>query len=301
MKHFTEAPDFRIDFLGIGAPKAGTTWLSMVLGEHPDIFTPPGKEIEYFNAYRTEYDLPNRNANQPLLWYHQHFRNARPDQLKGEINPVYLLEETDPARIYAYNPALKLIAILRDPVARACSQYQFNSKWIPQTADSFAAAVQSQPALLAHGMYAHLLGRYLTLFPREQLLVLFHEDLKRNPLSVYRQVTQFLGVQDFDPPGLHARPNETRMPRSKVLNALLANSRKWMFRLRMENLRPALDRIGLLRLAGWIRDTANAGDTPPPISLSPELERELRNHFSQDIALLEKITTRDLSHWKPSS
>ena len=298
MPHFTENPDFRLDFLGIGAPKGGTTWLSAVLGAHPDIFTPPEKEIEYFNQRRTEYDMENANYRQPVSWYHRYFRGAREGQVVGEINPTYLLPVTDPRDIHRYNARLKLLAILRDPVDRARSQYQFSTKWWTGVPPTFAQALERHPEFLAQGESGALLQRYRDHFPAEQLLVLFHEDLKRDALAVYRQATRFLGVRDFDPPNLNDRPNETRTVRSGALGGLLSKGREWMYRLGLENARPLLRKSGLLRAVEWLREDVNAGPPPPPVEIPPDLERSLRARFTPDIEHLERLTGRDLRHWK---
>jgi predicted DNA-binding transcriptional regulator AlpA len=296
--HFTQDPGFRVHFLGIGAPKGGTTWLSAVLGAHPDLFTPPGKEVEYFNHHRTEYDLPNANFRRPPAWYHAHFRGARPGQVVGEINPTYLLPVTDPRDIHRYHPGLKLLAILRDPVERARSQFQFSAKWWSGVPPTFAEALERHPEFLAQGEYGRLLQRYYDLFPAGQILVLFHEDLRRDALAVYRQATRFLGVADFDPPNLHDRPNETRTVRSGALGAALGKGREWMYRLGLENTRPWLRRIGVLRAVEWLREEVNAGPPPPPVEIPPALERALRDRFTPDIEHLERLTGRDLAHWK---
>jgi Sulfotransferase domain len=295
--HFTGNPDFRLHFLGIGAPKGGTTWLSAVLGSHPGIFTPEEKEIEYFNHRRADYDMPNRNFAKPLSWYHAHFRNARPGQVIGEVNPMYMLPVTRAADIHRYNPALRLIAILRDPVDRARSQFQFNSKWVRGMPQRFEDALEHCPDLIRDSEYARLLAPFYDLFPADQILVLFHEDLRRDALAVYRQATRFLGVADHVASNLHDRPNETRSQRSPVVAGALAAAREWMFRLGLENLRPALRRTGILRAMRWLREDVNAGPPPAPVEIPPVVEARLRERFAPGVRELERLTGRDLSHW----
>ena len=68
-------PDFRIDFIGIGAPKSGTTWLADCLRRHPQIFVPEQKELMYFNPYQNAYDpIDNYRYGKPLQWYHDFFK-----------------------------------------------------------------------------------------------------------------------------------------------------------------------------------------------------------------------------------
>ena len=76
-------------FLGIGTQKGGTTTLYRILKQHQQIFLPDNKEIHYFTKYF-------KNGEE---WYTNHFKNAKPGQLRGEITPYYLFHEAVPLRI----------------------------------------------------------------------------------------------------------------------------------------------------------------------------------------------------------
>ena len=104
----------RLDFLGIGVAKAGTSALHDYLIQHPQIGMGDTKEIHFFNRSQ-HYLLPN--------WfyfrYHRHFNFKSGKKVYGEITPIYLYWRSAAARIWEYNPEIKLIAILRNPLDRA--------------------------------------------------------------------------------------------------------------------------------------------------------------------------------------
>ena len=79
--------EYKIDFIGIGAAKAGSTWVADNLRRHPDIFIPKKKELNYFCKTELATRVPNYRYKKPLSWYHAFFTDAGPGQVKGEISP----------------------------------------------------------------------------------------------------------------------------------------------------------------------------------------------------------------------
>jgi hypothetical protein len=209
------------DFLIIGAAKSGTTSLYHYLVQHPRIRRARRKEIRFF--YREYARGPH--------WYRAHFPLAlrrRWETLRhgefatGEASPSYLFYPHAAARAHALVPDAKLIAILRNPIDRAWSQYRHKvRKGIEPL--SFEDAIAEEPArtrgeweriladesyrgaalfhfgYLRRGLYAEQLERWLALYPRERLLVLRAEDLFADPARVIRDATDFLGLAPRDP------------------------------------------------------------------------------------------------------
>src|SRR5688572_30664430 len=100
------------NFVGIGAPKSATTWLSEVLRKHPDVFVAHGKELVYFSS--------QKKFSRGEQWYLSHFTGVTTQTAVGEFSVSYLGGGRVTAeRIHAFNPDMKLIAVLRDPVARS--------------------------------------------------------------------------------------------------------------------------------------------------------------------------------------
>lgn len=199
------------DFLLIGAMKAGTSTLIAELAAHPHVIRARRREIHFFGS---RYD-------RGVAWYRTHFPTGyelrRYSAITGEGSTSYLANEESPARIRAVLPGAKLIALLRDPVDRAISNYfhelRTGRETLPIEA-AFAAEAerlseaprptregQSSLAYRRRGLYAEQLARYQALFPPEQLLVLRSETLFTDPAAVVDRVCRFLGVD----PGLAAR------------------------------------------------------------------------------------------------
>lgn len=287
-----------IDFLIIGAEKCGTTWLADMLRQHPAIFIPPEKELFYFNERFFESpELHNFNHDQPLAWYLGNFTEAAPGQLKGEASPAYLWDDRAPGRIHAFNPRARLIACLRDPVARAYSQYRYFIQRGTFGRISFEQALELRPDLRSRGLYDQQLARYDTLFPGEQLLILFFEDLVADSGLYLTRSQAHLSVPVMLPDNMDVRVNVTGEPRWALLNRMLARVR---YPLRKHNpswLIEVLRRSGMAALQERIR-LANTRPASQETVVDPDTAARLRDFFLPDIEKLEQRTGRDLSAWK---
>ena len=106
----------KVDFLIIGAQKCGTTALFKYLNEHPNLKGAKKKEIDYFN-YHYLYGLGEK-------WYHSNWNKFyNKGTINFSANPEDLYFRLSPERIAKYNPKMKFICLVRDPVERAFSQY----------------------------------------------------------------------------------------------------------------------------------------------------------------------------------
>jgi hypothetical protein len=182
------------DFLGIGAQKAGTTWLFEQLRTHPEIYFPRRKELHYFDE----------NFHRPLHWYASHFVDADARRA-GEITPAYaILDERRLAYLAAVMPRVRAILLLRDPVERAWSQAVMTLVEQPMrdpaaidTAE-FAGFVRS-PTVLRRSRYSATIDAWRRHFPESQMLVAFHDELRATPQQLLDRITGFLGVQPTAP------------------------------------------------------------------------------------------------------
>lgn len=249
------------DFLVIGSQKAGTTALHRVLSRHPALWLSPRKELRHFDAPHP----PDPAA------YAAHFASAPPHALCGEISPGYLVHPRAPDRIARHLPHCKLIVTVRDPVARAWSQYWDARRWLRETRtfDALAAAPLTavyrpgQTGYFSRGTYAIYLDRYRARFAPEQLLVLRLAELRADPAAFFARACAFLGVAP-----LEAIPEPRHNPRSTFDNpayrALFA--------------RPALNRY----LPPGARRLLRRGDRiafdPPP--MKPATEATLRRFYA---------------------
>jgi Sulfotransferase domain len=209
------------DFLILGAQKAGTTALYAYLRWHPEITGPSFKEVSFFD----------RHYARGERWYRAHLP-ARPRGLVarqrrgrwpavGEASPSYLFHPLAPERVAALLPRARLIAVLRDPADRAFSHYQHEvalGREPLSFEDALAAEDERMQGEVEHmaldpsyfseawwnytyvtrGRYAEQLERWFAVFPREQLLVLFSDDLLRQPGETYARALAFLGVGGYE-------------------------------------------------------------------------------------------------------
>lgn len=188
------------DFMIIGAGKAGTTSLYKYLGNHPQILLPNKKELRFFD----------RNFNYGQEWYLAQFPPLcdRPEFLTGEASPSYFFSPHVAQRIKNFAPKIKLIVMLRNPVARTISDYYQNRKTGSQN-QTLSASIQQQIKLLkqknerqlAYGggaisqsLYYYKLKRWLGIFAKNQFLILKSEDFFVNPTISMERVYQFLDL-----------------------------------------------------------------------------------------------------------
>jgi Sulfotransferase domain len=198
------------DFLILGAQKAGTTALYAYLRWHPEITGPSFKEVSFFDRHYAKGER----------WYRAHMP-VRRRSLVGEASPSYLFHPLAPERVAGMLPGARLITLLRNPVDRAFSHYQHEVA-LGREPLSFEDAVDREDermqgelermlrdpsyfslawwnyTYIARGRYAEQLERWFAAFPREQLLVLFTEELSADTAATYRRVLDFLGVTARD-------------------------------------------------------------------------------------------------------
>jgi hypothetical protein len=177
------------DFLGIGAQKAGTTWLWENLRQHPEIFVPDKKELHYFD----------NKFDQSLRYYTHRFEEAR-GRIKGEVTPAYgILPRERIGFIRAIMPRVRLIFLMRDPVERAWSQAVMelvvrSGRALPEVPESeFLAFLESERSV-SRGLYCRMLDNWLSSFPSEQLYVGFFEDIRERPRELMSELFAHLGV-----------------------------------------------------------------------------------------------------------
>ena len=140
----TFAPDreHRVDFLIAGAQKGGTNTLDFWLRSHPAIAMAERKEVRYFNDDRLHSD-----GNPDYAYYHAWFARSAFERMTGEASPVYLYWKPTIARIHQYNPAMKFILLLRDPVDRAYSSWNMQRQRGVESRSFEAAVADELPRL----------------------------------------------------------------------------------------------------------------------------------------------------------
>jgi hypothetical protein len=220
----------RVSFVVAGAQKSGTSTLDAYLREHPELCLPTlnsllapseQKEIHFFDTERFYMIEPVDYAP-----YHARFDPHPPQRLLGEATPAYMYSAPAVERMARYNPAMKLIMVLRNPVVRAFSHWNMvRQAWVEPL--SFREALRAEPerrrrrptqakryAYVERGFYAQQLKRVWRYFPVEQTLIFKSEELLVDPNEVLGRIAAFLDIDPFPsvtPKTLHARTYDTTM------------------------------------------------------------------------------------------
>lgn len=181
--------------------------------QHPAICMAARKELHFFDDDRyfagpaPDYD-----------WYHAQFEPGPDSRVMGEATPVYMYWKPAAERMWRYNPALKLVIILRNPIERAWSHWRMTTRRGEENLD-FSSAIRAEDerlrsaapgqdrfhSYLDRGRYAMQIARLRGFFPKEQMLVLRNDDLLADPQSVMARLCRFLEV-----PEAPARSRDTR-------------------------------------------------------------------------------------------
>ncbi len=204
--HLRQLPDFVI----IGTQRGGTTSLYRYLTAHPDIGSALRKEVHFFDRY----------FEKGMNWYLANFPVRGEAPVVGEASPYYLFHPDVPERARSVVPHAKFIALLRNPVDRAYSQYQMRVRKGLEPL-SFEDAIDKEHERLSssddpssltwryysyvkRGLYVDQLERWMSVFPREQFLILKSEDLYSDPERILHRTLAFLGLQPWSPENFKA-------------------------------------------------------------------------------------------------
>lgn len=271
-------------FLGIGVPRAGTTWLYNLLASHPDVYVPARrKEIHYFDQH---YD-------QGLEWYGKFFPSAsRVTQYRalGEITPHYLYCDHCPERIARMISIKALILLLRDPVDRAHSHYGHRVR-LDNFSGSFESFLMEYPEALDWGYYARNLKSYLRHFDREQMLILIYERALTDIVATKGKVAGALDieVQRFPSPAGSRVVNRSYVPRFRAVHALAVSV--------VRQLR-GFDLDWPVNLAKRFRIDRLFGEQQPLPPMNMGTRKHLRDLYADEVCELEALLQVDLGHWK---
>lgn len=239
------------NFIVIGAMKCATSTICAYLEDHPDVFMVAGGEPNYFSH--------DSNWNSGESRYLGNFCGAEGYPQVGEGSNDYSNAARYPesaARMAAFNPAMKVIYMVRHPVTRIHSDYvQRRSDSGDDYASSIDVAVQRQREIfIDQSLYWSNLSAYRKVFPDSQIFVGFMEDLSTDRDAFFQQLTAFLGL----PPAIVRRIHVNSSGRKRVpvkaysvVNALPAMG--LLKKLLPKQLRTKIKALFLSRSAAEIR------------------------------------------------
>jgi Sulfotransferase domain len=291
-----KANDIKLDFVGVGAVKSGTSWLATCLGEHPELCMADPTCLNYFceNMIWPEFRAP---ATLGAKWLAERFVHCKPGQRLGELSPNYLCDAHSPHLIFSHNPECRLIFSFRHPVEALTSFYYQIAKEsvVPETVEDF---LDAYPEVRRMGLYHLHVQAFLRVFPREQCLFLLFDDIQRNATAVLQHCFSFLGVaRDFIPPSLNRRVNERKIPRSKSLMAAMNRTRHFLQKHTSGRAQQAwFWKLKLYRLHDWVVQRNLKPFTSAPIKKATRTR--LLSFYRDDTLALSRFLDRDLSDWE---
>lgn len=196
----------KVDFVICGTQKGGTTALDAYLRAHPEICMANTKEVHFFDSEAIFADgYPDYSL------YHAAFSPQTSHTIVGESTPIYMYWHEAPKRIWRYNPAMKLIVLLRNPIERAYSHWNMEQARNAETLP-FWDAIQNERqrcrealpyqhriySYVDRGYYLEQLRRLWFFFSEHNVLVLKTEHLREHPGEALTEVCRFLHLRPLE-------------------------------------------------------------------------------------------------------
>ncbi len=275
-------------FLGIGVPKAGSSWLYEVLDSHPHIWVPEEREVHFFDRYYQE---------RGLTWYRKLFPNVEKSKYKaiGEVTPQYIYCESEQIdALKSSVPSIeKFIIILRNPVDALYSGYWF-SKRVDNFDLTFREFLEQRSYAVEHAHYAHHLKRWLEYFDRDQFLVLTTEEDLSAVEQAREKIAKFLNVDPnlFPEEAGKLKENSRHLPRFHAAYAWAVDLNS---KLKQSNIYWPARVAEALGVKHWF------GKQEVDEEMDPGLREELEDRYAEDVRKLEQMLGREFPEWDLSS
>lgn len=292
------------DFFIVGAPKCGTTAFHRYLMAHPEIFMAAKKESHFFST-----DITSHEHIRDLASYLSLFDSANQEKRIGEASVWYLASREAAYNIHEFNPDARIIVFLRNPlemIPSLHSQLIFNGyenirdlrealnaenerrrgERVPRTASAPTQLLYRDAA-----RYTKQVQRYFDTFGQDRVHVILYDDIRGKLPEVYRELLIFLEVDsDFRPD--FEKINTNKEVGSLFLRDILKNPPDWCRRL-VRSIMPGehLRHTAIKKLEA-INVTQKSRK-----SMDVELKNQLAAEFREEVARLQDLLGRDLSHW----
>ena len=293
-------------FIIIGAAKSGTTSLYDYLGQHPQAYVTPTKETNFFALVDRQINYEPGSVRADYISscifrhedYQKQFAQVLDEIAIGESSPIYLYDEDAPKKIYSHLPEVKIIAILRNPVDRAYSNFIHHIREGLETTEDFKEALGLEEYRIKNNwwwgfhytkasFYYNQLKRYYDIFPKENMKILLYDDLVESPSRLCKNLFHFIGVNPKFSPDFSTHYNSTGVPKNRHLYSFMVS--KNPLKEGGKLLFPHKNRKQLFAFV-------NKRNLTRP-SMPTEIREELISIFRYDIKLLEGLIERDLSAW----
>jgi len=295
LKNTHPLSDDFLDFIYVGAPRCGSTWLATALGMHPEIWIPRTKEVHFFNdRHLVKFEFKYIKG---FRYYKNIFRPDGSDKKLGDVSPLTYFDPNAAYRIYKCFPKVRIIAILRNPVDVVFSYYLL-LKRIQVREKTFELELERYPQIMDLGFYHRLLTPFFDWFPKEQIQIFIYEDFFAHQEKYLKRLYRFLGVSEaFLPSIIGKRVNITRASSSSrivvstiqaITDLINSPSMQWLKKL-----------VLITRIDRFYYNFIVNSNKPMK---KPEVRRQLRDElmamYEPDIRRLEKKLSIDLNIWR---
>jgi hypothetical protein len=283
-----------------GAPKSGTTALYYYLIQHPGFCLSRKKELHFFSRPFLDHrvagpgdryilaEIP-RNFDEYLTY----FDHCGADQVAVDISPSYLSHAETADHIYGRLPQSRILFILRNPADKAYSQYlHLVGAGREELSFERALAIEEQRQRKGYAdiwlyrqgsFYAQILERYIQVFGRNSVKILYYEELQADPDRVLDEICEFVGAEQ----GFRFEPvtdvNRSGAPRSPLVAKLFLAPNSFTYLLR---------RVVPAFLGRSVRRFIKERNTGAKPALAEELRRSLLADYRDDILRVEVLVGR---------
>lgn len=288
----------------VGAGKSGTSALYEYLSCHSQIYMAPEKELSYFGA-----DLDFRSRRLSLAEYLRFFEGTEDYSYRGDASVQYLLSGHAAAEIKEFSPEAMILILVRNPLEVMHARHAQNVYAGSETIRDFASAVEAEARRrcgldIPRGVecvnwlyyrdwvrYSEQITRYLNVFGRGRVWLGVYDDLKANPLEVYRSVMRFLKLSDANPLAF------------KKIN-VNKSARSFAFQRAVTGRFSTVNRVAKImvpnrKLRSILQRFLMQANSKPAIRVpvGSELHARLISELRPEVEFLQSLLHRDLSSW----
>jgi hypothetical protein len=269
-------------FLGIGAPRSGSSWLHDLLAAHKSIAMPKNrKEVNFFTE----------NFDRGPAWYASYFDLSGREAITsvGEISPTYLYHPEIIPRIKSFGSISRFLVILRNPIDRTYSDYAHWRRLAAYRGD-FNSFLEDFPTI-SQGMYFKHLEPFVNEYGVERFLILIFEEAVRSPESTKVSLARFLGdsAEGFPSEAGRRQVNQARRPRARFIGPMHDRVTRFLRSRKLDFV------VTLGRKTGLERILYRQGSGLAP--MADETRKRLAPLFAADVEKLEVLLGRPILPW----
>ena len=272
---------YRLDFLGVGPQRTGSTWLQRLLKYHNGLCLPKGyHETMFFDVYYED----------DFSKYTSLFTHHRDGQLCGEISPTYFDVDVVPLRVFKINSECKIIINIRNPVSRSLSLYRHHLSR-GRVKPGFTEAIVQMPRIVDSGRYSRHIPRWIEVFGEDRVHFVLMDDIVDCPERVLSRLYNFLGVSEITMPKIGVeRINESSLPRCPLLAKFAAMTVTQLHAM-------GCHRVVQFGKALKLHNFFYTGGKAELGRVTQQEKVQLLEAHAEDIEYLTVLLNKDLSHW----